>query len=118
MKKIVFSLLFVLTGALSYSQTCRKLPATFNSYSEAIQKVKAATFQIKESANTESSSWIESASYYSCDGETGYMIYSTNKGYQYIHADMPLSVWRGFKNAISKGSYYNQHIKGRYQLYL
>ncbi|MBK7560886.1 MAG: KTSC domain-containing protein [Chitinophagaceae bacterium] len=29
---------------------------------------------------------------------------------------MPVDLWKGFKNASSKGSYYDHNIKGRYRL--
>jgi hypothetical protein len=95
---------------------CKDLPASFKSYTEAISKIKEAKFKIKESANTSGSSWVTSANFYSCDGESGFLIYTTNKGYEYIHQGLPISIWNGFKNASSKGSYYNANIKRRYQL--
>jgi hypothetical protein len=98
------------------SQNCNQLPSSFSSYTQAIRQVKSASFQLKDVANTSSSSWITSAKYYSCDGETGYFIYTTNRGYEYIHQGVPLSMWKVFKNASSKGEYYNDYIKGNYQL--
>ena len=79
---------------------------------------KAALFKVQETANTASSSWITSANYYSCDGKKGYLIYTTNRGYQYIHKGVPIEVWEEFKNAPSKGSYYNQNIKHSFTLHL
>jgi len=93
------------------------LPETFSDYQEALRKVKAATFPFKESVNTTSSSWITGASYYSCDRQKGFLIISTT-GSEYIHQDLPLSFWKGFKEASSFGSYYSHNIKGRYQLRL
>ena len=79
MKKLFSIICFVVIAGCGYSQSCKDLPASFSSYSQAIQKVKAATFQIMETTNTSGSSWITSAKYYSCDGETGYFIYTTIK---------------------------------------
>lgn len=101
-----------------HSQGCNKLPERFSSYSQAITLVQRSTFRISESANTTGSSWLNSAKYYSCDGIKGYLIYSTNKGYQYIHSEVPVNVWSGFIKAESKGSYYNSNIKYRYKLKL
>ena len=42
----------------------------------------------------------------------------TNKGKDYLFKDMPLDIWKGFKIAESKGEYYNEYIKGNYQLKL
>lgn len=96
------------------SQDCNKLPQSFPSYSTAVKQVKAASFKIKESANTSGSSWIAAASFYSCNGVNGFMIIKA-KGKEYIHSGVPVEVWRGFKSAESKGGYYNRNIKGQFQ---
>jgi len=101
-----------------HAQDCNNLPSIFSSYSQAIALVQSSTFRVQETANTSSSSWITSANYYSCDGKTGYFIFTTIQGYQYIHRGVPIEVWTEFKNASSKGSYYDYHIKHRYQLML
>jgi hypothetical protein len=33
----------------------------------------------------------------------------------YVHPGVPLSVYLGLMRAPSKGTYYNQHIRGRYR---
>lgn len=102
---------------ISYSQDCKTLPTTFDSYSQANKLVKSSTFEIKESVNTSKSSWIRGATYYSCDGEKGFFILQTDNK-EYIHQNVPLDIWKGFKNASSFGSYYSRNIKGKYQLQL
>jgi len=115
--KIQIILYFLLAVTLSCnSQDCNKLPERFTSHNQAIIFVKRSIFKVEETANTSSSSWIMAAKYYSCDGNTGYFIYSTNKGYEYIHDRVPTYVWEGFKKAQSKGSYYDINIKNKYQL--
>ena len=101
-----------------HSQDCHKLPERFTSYAQAISLVKRSTFKIEETANTSNSSWITSAKYYSCDGNTGYLIYTTHKGHEYIHNELPTYIWEEFKKAQSKGSYYNANLKNRYQVKL
>ena len=99
-----------------HSDDCNSL-GNFKSYDEAIAKVKDTKFKVSESLDTDKSSWIRGASYYSCDGQTGYLIIETDK-HPYIHARVPLSAWNGFKIASSFGSYYDHNIKGRYRLNL
>jgi KTSC domain len=102
----------------SYSQTdCNQLPKTFQSYSEAISKIKSANFKIEQSLDASNSSWIRGAKFYSCDGISGYIIVTTNSK-EYIHKDVPISIWGGFKNATSLGSYYDYNLKNRYHLEL
>jgi KTSC domain len=112
-------LLFVSSFYISCNpQECSKMPVHFSSYDEAIKEITKYTFKLKESADMANSSWMRSATYYSCDGQIGYFIYSTDKGKKYIHADVPLQIWRDFQNAISKGSYYDNNIRRRYRLNL
>lgn len=96
---------------------CDKLPKTYSSYREAIKTIQAAHFNIQETINTSSRSWITEASYYSCDGKVGFFIFKTH-GREYIYSGVPISVWEGFKNARSYGSYYDHRIKYRYHFRL
>ncbi len=47
--------------------------------------------------------------------EKGFLILTTDSK-DYIHQDIPIALWRGFKEASSLGSYYSQHIKDSYPL--
>ena len=116
--KISYYLLFfhLLLNSCS-GQDCKQMPNHFNSYNEAISFVKKATFKFKDFANTSESSWIRSASFFSCDGENGYFILRTDRQ-EYLHSGVPISVWRGFKTALSFGSFYDRNIKGRYRFNL
>ena len=84
------------------------------SVSEMLVLVKQTAFKISEVVDTDKSSWIDSASYYSCDGNKGYFILSTSKR-NYIYRDVPLNLWEQFKQASSYGRFYNSNIKGRYE---
>ena len=101
----------------SFGQDCNKIPSSFRSYEQAVQIVKSSTFKIRESVNTSKSSWIRAASFYSCDSQKGFLIIRTDDR-EYIHQNVPIEVWRGFKNASSFGSYYSNNIRGRYRLIL
>lgn len=93
--------------------SCDKLPTQFSSYDQAVSKIESSDFKIKEEANTSKSSWIRGASFYSCDGNTGFYILQTDKQ-DYLYTNMPYSVWTEFKNAESLGKFYNENIKHRY----
>jgi hypothetical protein len=96
---------------------CNSLQSNFSSYNEAINIIESTKFTLTDYVNTTNSSWIREAYFYSCDKNFGYFVIKTNKN-MYIHKDLPTSVWNGFKNANSFGSYYNNNIKNRYQLNL
>jgi len=116
MRKL-FLLLTIFIHVVGYSQSCSTLTNNFTSYNQAISVVENSSFKIDESVNTSKSSWILSAHYYSCDGKTGFFIIRL-KQREYIHANMPVSIWREFKRANSFGSFYDYYIKGRYRIYL
>ncbi len=104
-------------SACSQKTNCELLPKQFSSYQEASKKIKSSSFKVNEKLNTAKSSWISSASYYSCDGEKGYFIFVA-KGKEYIHIGVPYAVWGQFKNAESFGSFYNKNLKHKFTLLL
>jgi len=95
---------------------CEQIPTSFESYQEAISYVRDATFKIEEGVTTYKSSWIKRIEYYSCEGDTGYLIMTLKSSKEYIHKGLPIEVWKKFKVAESYGSFYNGKIKGRYYL--
>lgn len=97
------SIIFAIVLFLNFKcqgQSCLKLPTNFKSYSEANTQIKKSTFKLTENLPIGKSSWIIYANYYSCDGKYGYLFYTTNKG-EYIHENVPYSVWKQFKTANS-----------------
>ena len=117
MKKIIIVVSIILSLVTACkSQSCKDLPESFNSYTEAIDAIKDAQFKLTDKLPNGKSSWIIKADYYSCDTKVGYMVYTTAKGREYIHEAVPKSVWLEFKNATSSGSYYDYNIKHKYRL--
>ncbi len=92
---------------------CDDMQSNFTTYDEAKEVIEGTVFRIEETVNTSKSSWVRGASYYSCDGITGFFLILTDSQ-DYLHSDVPVNVWKGFKNAESFGSYYNKFIKNQY----
>ncbi|WP_377981306.1 KTSC domain-containing protein [Aquirufa esocilacus] len=115
MKILILNLLYFISISSLGQQDCNKLQSNFNNFNEALSKIKSTKFIFTEKINTSKSSWIRSASYFSCDNKNGYFIIRTDKQI-YIHKDLPIRVWNNFKNTNSYGSFYNLKIKNRYQL--
>ncbi len=109
---ILSTILFSCNG-----QDCSKIPQTFQTYAEAKRTIAATNFALTENLNTSKSSWIRSAQFFSCDSRKGFMIFKTDKE-EYIHQDLPISIWNNFKQAVSFGSFYSSNIKKKYQLKL
>ena len=111
-------ILFVAVILLSCnSQDCETLPKSFKSYNNAVNTVEHASFNYKDGVNTSKSSWIRDADYYSCDNTVGFLIIETDSR-SYIYQNVPISIWKEFKQASSFGRYYNSRIKGKYRLSL
>jgi hypothetical protein len=96
---------------------CNSIQQSFTSYDQAISIIKETKFAFSDHINTNSSSWIQSASYFSCDNVSGYFIMYTQNN-DYLYRDIPRTLWENFKYASSFGSFYNQNIKNNYQYYL
>lgn len=94
--------------------SCENMPEQFANYDELESALDDHDFMISEYQNTSQSSWVRGAQYFSCDGETGYFLLSTDKQ-NYVHANVPLSVWNGFQAADSYGTFYSHNIKGRFR---
>jgi hypothetical protein len=94
---------------------CNTLPSQFQSYEEAHNRIGITHFSVKETLDTSKSSWIRSASYMSCNGKLGFLVFQT-KSKTYIHQDVPIAIWRKFKCAQSYGAFWNSTLKNKYKL--
>jgi len=97
------------------SNDCEQLPSSFQPYEEGVSKVIDSSFRLEDQLDTSRSSWIRGAQYFSCDSHIGFLVINTDSSI-YIHQGVPISIWEGFKDARSFGSYYNRNLKGRFKL--
>jgi hypothetical protein len=114
MKKLLFLFITICVTSCS-SQNCETLPKTYSSYSDAVAKITKANFNITDSVNTSSSSWITGANFYSCNGLKGFLLIETTKQ-NYIFKDVPTELWNNFKKASSFGKFYNSYLRGKFKL--
>ena len=103
MRNIIVLVIALFTMSCS-SQDCKTLPSSYESYSKAIALVEHTTFNFTDEVDTSNSSWIRKANYYSCDNSLGYLIIETDSE-NYISQDVPIALWKEFKNATSFGKY-------------
>ena len=115
MQRIFYLLLLSFCVSFCSQKPCIDIQENFKTYDEAISRIESVNFPIKQEVNTDKSSWIKHASFYSCNRQTGYFILET-KNKSYIFREMPMSVWEGFKNSESFGKFYNSQIRGKYRL--
>ena len=106
MKYLRFALLIVIITSCNVDK--QETPE-FHSYDQAIEWYENQSLDTIYPDSTA----ISMASYHQRDGVL--LIYYVSKpGKGYIFGHVPLNVWEEFKVSSSKGSYYNEHIKGRY----
>ena len=98
------------------SLSCNNL-GNFSFYDNATRRIRSSDFEYEDVVYTTSSSWINKAEYYSCDGSKGYFIITMGDK-EYTYDEMPRQVWTSFKNASTHGSFYSSRIKGSYQMTL
>lgn len=113
-----FTKIIIAISLLVYScksSNCNELKNEFQTYAKAKEVIEQTEFPFKEMLNTDKSSWIKSATFYSCDLKVGYFLYRTKKS-TYIHKDMPIELWNELKEAKSIGAFYNKNIKKKFQL--
>ena len=118
MKKLIqylFLIGILLTLISCNNLSCNELPTPFNNYEQALSEIKTTEFSFEDSLDTSRSSFIESASFYSCDSKVGYLIIGI-RNTEYIYQNVPISVWEEFKEADSFGSFYNSNIKDNWRL--
>ena len=107
----ILRLLFFLLIISCNSKDCKELPSSFKSYKEELSEIKSVDFKFEDYLTTSKSSFIDSATYLSCDGINGYMIIEI-KNTDYIYHNIPISLWNSFINVNSFGTFYNVNIKG------
>lgn len=113
---VILILSFIPSLGLCQS-SCNNLPKHYNNYNEAIKMIKNAKFNVIDNVNTDRSSFIRGASYYSCDNNYGFLIVGIGNR-QYLYDGVPRSVWQQFKQSNSFGSFYDRYIRGRYRFNL
>ena len=112
---IIYTSLIVSLSACSPSSNyCDNPQTSFSSVNEAESIILNSNFEFQESIRPSESSWVTKAVYKSRDKNSGYLIYSTDKGNTYLHTNVPIELWYGLKKSSSKGRYINANLKGKY----
>jgi hypothetical protein len=116
-----FKLLFVSTIFCLLScenkVSCENQLERPSTYADFEKILNSTNFRFVDELGENKSSWITNCFYYSCDSKTGYFVLHV-KDKKYIHSKVPIEYWTYFKTSKSKGSFYNQKIKGNFILRL
>jgi hypothetical protein len=93
-----------------YRQQLYKKKKEFNNYWRKIEKIN---WSYRDSFSSPYSSFLKGGLYrYHNDG-SNFLLLQMNENL-YLFKNVPSRLWKGLKNAASKGQYYNYYIRGRY----
>jgi hypothetical protein len=115
MSKLIYICCSLLILTACSKNGCDNLPDQFSSFDEVGRKIETTEFFISEVIRTPESSWIHGASFYSCDGNLGYLKIETDHQ-NYYHEGVSRQMWDEFKSSDSKGKFYNENIRNNFQL--
>lgn len=100
------TILFGFAGVKNTCITTRELGTSF----EAMKKIDKVEFNFVQNLELLNPFGIQEATFYSCDGNNGYMVVKTSRR-DYIHENVPRYVWEDFKNSYSLNRFYDRYIK-------
>jgi hypothetical protein len=113
--KIISILPLILIGLYSCSRhECHDLKNEFESNKKYIETVEKTRFKFQDKLFTSDKSWINEISFFSCDGNSGFLIVTIGNK-KYLYSEVTSETWFEFKNCESFGKYYNFNIKGKYK---
>lgn len=115
MKYLLFLLCTSLLLVSCGSMDCESINQ-FASHEAALEVVQNYEFLNIDLQETPESSWIKSATFYSCDNMKGFVIIQEKEGIELIFQGVPIETWNGFKTASSYGTYANQSILGKFKV--
>lgn len=117
MKKTLLVILLICVGIILNAQidNCAHNNTSWKSEKDAIEYIEHESFATTETVLVEEESWMESADFYSCNTDFGFLIVKSKKK-SFIHQNVPTKVWEALKGAHSKGGYYNFYIKNKFKL--
>jgi len=121
---IVLAIMYCLTG---YSQVehnypvspqstdCDSLDISSVSLAKAIESIENAKFRFQKQFKISRSYGVMNARFYSCNGETGFLIMKVDKK-DFIYIKVPKSVWNTLITSSDINAFYASEIKQTYNV--
>ena len=94
---------------------CCQMNDGWESEKKAISQIEHTCFKTSDSLKPSQKSWMNTAHYYKCNDDFGYLIVRSDKKTM-IHKNVPLAIWNNLKEAKPIVGYYNFYIKNKYKL--
>lgn len=80
----------------------------------SIEQIEEATFRLVEQLKISRYHTPAAATYYSCDGLTGYLVVLNAKGIKTVYHEVPTAIWKRFNTHVDPVGYYRDSIATRY----
>ena len=97
------------------STDCDSLSIASLSIDEAISKIENSKFRFQQQFKISRTFGVMNARYYSCDGESGYLIMLVDK-INYLYLKIPKSVWDKLITSSDINTFYTIEIKEKYDV--
>ncbi len=95
------------------SANCDTLDITSYTLGEAISAIDHTTFRYQQQFKISRTYGIMSARFYSCDGNSGYLVIKVDKK-DVIYLEVPETKWKGMISSVDINGFYDTEIKGNY----
>lgn len=92
---------------------CDTLVIRDNDFEASLQKIEGATWRYTQSMHLNRPFGFRSADFYSCDGQTGYLVIRVDEE-KYIYMKVPVSVWEEFSKTSDPENFIKEKIDGNF----
>jgi hypothetical protein len=115
---IIIGVSIFFLNTANQSNNCTGLDGNSLSGKALIEQLEKTKFEMKQEMRTFNLFGLKEAKFYSCDGETGYMVVEKNSKTE-VFRNVPLKVWKEFRLAKSSDAYFVDNIERHtgYQTY-
>ena len=93
---------------------CDSLSAISSVFSEALHAIEISTWRFKQSIKLNRLNGILRAEYYSCDGQTGFLIVLTSNK-ECIYKIVPVNLWNEFLKTNDPEKYIDEKISKNFE---
>ncbi len=97
----------------SQKTNCDSLILQGLSFDQKINSIEESTFRFGQNFKISRSSGVRAGHFYSCDGNTGFLILTINKE-KVIYEHIPRSLWENFTKATDLDGFFENNIKKIY----
>ena len=112
---LLVSLCFIGIYLNADTDSCSNQSFIWTSENEALKVLEQMKFKSTESILNEGDNWVQSAQFYTCNSQSGFLIVKTANSSK-VHQGVPASLWEELKDAKCKSGFYSMNIKNKFKI--